>query len=81
MLKKKLYQKKKTGKTTGTRSDFVEPQRKKQESTPLPQINNSTGSGIIKTAMKGGVPNSTRIPRDSGAHTSVTLDAMTWANT
>ena len=31
-------------------------------------------------ATKGGVSNSTRIPRDSGAHTSVKLDAMAWTN-
>ena len=72
----------KTEKRTGTTVDyFVEPQSKKQVSTPLPQINNSIRSGITKTATKGGVPNSTRIPTDLGAHTSVTLDAMTWVNT
>ena len=61
--------------------NFVEPQRKKQESTPLPQVHNSIGSRMTKTATKGGVSNSTRIPRDSSAHTSITPDAMTWANT
>ena len=71
----------KTEKVIGARFDFVEPQRKKQESTTLPQINNNKRSGISKTAMKGGVPNSARIPRDSRTHTSVTPDAMTWANT
>ena len=60
---------------------FVEPQRKKQESTPLPLINNSIGSGMTKTAIKGGVSSSAGIPRDSGAHTSVTSDVMVWANT
>ena len=59
----------KTEKQTGTKIDFVEPQCMKQESTPLPQINNSIGSVITKTAIKRGVPNSTRIPRDSSAHT------------
>ena len=36
---------------------------------------------MTKTATKGGVSNSTRIPKKSGAHTSVIPDAMTWANT
>ena len=71
----------KTEKKTGTSVDFVEPQRKKQESTPLPLINSSIRSRMTKTATKGGVSNSTRIPRESGAHTSVTPDAMTWTNT
>ena len=71
----------KTEKKTGTSVDFVEPQRKKQESTPLPLINSSIRSRMTKTATKGGVSNSTRIPRESGAHTSVTTDAMTSANT
>ena len=54
----------------GHKKQRPEPQRKKQESTKLPLINNSIGLGITKTAIKGGVPNSTRIPRDSsGAHT------------
>ena len=63
-----------------TRVDFVEPQCKKQESTPLPQINNSI-SRMTKTATKGGVSNSTRTPWDSSAQTSITPDAMTRANT
>ena len=53
----------------------------KQESEPLPLINNNIGSGMSKTATKGGVSNSTRIPREPSAHTSVTPDAMTWVNT
>ena len=53
-----------------TRVDFVKPQRKKQESTPLPHVHNSIGSGLIKMATKG-------LKR----HTSLTPDAMTWANT
>ena len=59
----------------------MEPLRKKQELTPLPLTNNSIGSGMTKTATKGRGSNSTRLPRDSDAHTSVTPDAMTWANT
>ena len=59
----------------------MEPQRKKQESTPLPRTNNSIGPGMTKTATRGGASNSTRIPRDSSAHTSIAPDAMTWAST
>ena len=43
----------KTEKQPGTRVDCVDPQRKKQECTPLPQIDNSLGSGMTKTALKG----------------------------
>ena len=71
----------KTEKQTGTKVDFVEPQRKKHESTSLPQINNSLGSGITKTASKRGVLNSTRIPRDSVGDASVIPDVMKWAYT
>ena len=34
-----------------------------------------------QTSYERGASNSTRISRDSGAHTSVTPDAMTWAST
>ena len=61
----------------GTWLDFLEPQRKKLETTPLPQINDSIGSGLTNTATKGEVSNSTRIPRDSRAHTRITPDATT----
>ena len=40
-----------------------------------------TGTGMTKTATKGGVANSTRIPMESSAHSDVTLDAITWAHT
>ena len=40
-------------KPSGTGVDFVEPQRKKQESTPLPRIDSSMASGGTRTAMKG----------------------------
>ena len=56
----------KSKKQPGARVDFVEPQRKMQESTPLPQMLNSIGSGMTETATKGGVLNSTRRPTDSG---------------
>ena len=85
LLRKSIAQEKtirdKTERSTGSRVDFVEPQSKKQESTPLPMINNRKGSCVSKSATKGEVSNSTRIPRESNAHMSVTPDAMTWANT
>ena len=68
-------------KPPGTRVDFVEPQRKKRESAPLPRIDSSIGSGGTRTAMKGGASNSTRTPEDSSTHTGVPPDAMTWAST
>ena len=36
---------------------------------------------MTKTAMKGRASNLMRIPGDSSAHTSITLDAITWAST
>ena len=51
-----------TDKPQGTRSDFVEPQRKKRESTPLPRIAMSIGAVGSKTTMKGGTSNSTNAP-------------------
>ena len=72
---------KKIEKLTGTRVDFVEPQCRKQEMTPLLLINNSLGLRMTTTATKGGLSNSTSLLRESGAHTSITPDAMTWANT
>ena len=71
----------KAEKQPGTRVDFVEPQRKKQESTSLPRINNSIASGMTKPVTRGESSNTTRISRDSSAHTSITPDAMTWAST
>ena len=44
-------------KPPGTRVDFVEPQRKKRESTPLPRIDSSIGSGWTRTAIIGGASN------------------------
>ena len=68
-------------KPSGTTVDFVEPQRKKRESTPLARTDSTMASGWIKNAMKVGVSNTTRTTEDSGSHTVVQLDAMTWANT
>ena len=64
-----------------TRVDFIEPQRNKRESTPLPRIAFSTGAGESKTIMKGGTSNSTNAPGDSSTHANVAPDAMTWAST
>ena len=50
-------------KQLGTRVDFVEPQRKKQESTPLPQINKSLGSVMTKAATKGKASTQRGYPR------------------
>ena len=36
---------------------------------------------MTKTATKGGASSSTRIPRESSAHSGVTFDAITWAHT
>ena len=72
---------KKTEKLAGTRVDFVEPQCRKQEMTPSLLINNSIGSRMTTTATKRGLSNSTRLLRESGAHTIITPDDMTWANT
>ena len=40
-------------KPSGTRVDFVEPQQKKRESTPLPWIDSTMASGEKRTATKG----------------------------
>ena len=65
----------------GTKVDFIEPQRNKRESTPLPWIATSTGAWRSKTIMKGGTSNSTNVPGDSSTNTNVAPDAMTWAST
>ena len=68
-------------KPSGTRVDFVEPQQKKRESTPLTRIDCTMASGGTRTAMKVGASNSTRRSEDPGSHTGVQTDAMTWAGT
>ena len=60
-----------------TRVDFIEPERNKRESTPLPQSAASTGAGGSKTIMKGGTSNSANAPGDSNMNTNVAPDAMT----
>ena len=70
-----------TDKPQGTRVDFIEPQRNKRESTPLPRSAASIGTGVSKTIMKGGTSNSTNVPGDSSTNTDVAPDAMTWTST
>ena len=65
----------------GTRVDFIEPQRNKRESTPLPRIVTSIRAGVSMTIMKRGTSNTTNAPGDSSTHTNVAPDAMTWAST
>ena len=67
-------------KPSGARVDFVEPQRKKRESTPLTR-DFTMASGGIRTAMKMAASDSTRTTEDSGSHAGVQPDAMTWAKT
>ena len=68
-------------KPSGTRIDFVEPQRKKRESTPLARTDSTMASGGIRTVMKVGASNTARTTEDSGSNTGVQPDAMTWAST
>ena len=51
-----------TDRPQGTRVDFIEPQRNKRESTPLPRISASTGAGGSKTIMKGGSSHTMNAP-------------------
>ena len=72
-----------TDRTQGNRVDFVEPQRNKRESTPLPlpRVAASIGPGGAKTIMKSGTSNTTSGPGDSTISNIVGLGAMTWAST
>ena len=63
------------------RVDFVEPQRKKRETTSLPRFDNSIDSGVTRTAKKVGASNSTRTPGDTRARTGDPPYAMAWAST
>ena len=80
-LRNSLAQDKLMEKPPGTRADFVEPQRKARESTPLARTDSIMASGGIRNAMKVGVSNTTRTTEDSGSHTGVQPDAITWAIT
>ena len=69
--------------TQGTRVDFVEPQRNKRQSTPLPITRDamSIAPTAAKTIMKNGTSNTTTGPGDSTANSNTGPDAMTWAST
>ena len=77
-----------TDRTQGNRVDFVEPQRNKRESTPLPLPRDAAstapgggGGGGAKTIMKSGTANTTSGPGDSTTYNNVGPEAMTWART
>ena len=69
--------------TQGTRVDFVEPQRNKRQSTPLPLNRDavSIAPTAAKTIMKNGTSNTMSGPGDSTANSNAGPDAMTWAST
>ena len=69
--------------TQGTRVDFVEPQRSKRQSTPLPLTRDTVSIALTaaKTIMKHGTSCTTTGPGDSTANSNAGLDAMTWAST
>ena len=70
--------------TQGNRVDFVEPQRNKRQSTPLPlsrEAASTAPGGGGKTIMKSGTANTTSGPGDSTTHSNVGPDIMTWAST
>ena len=72
-----------TDRTQGNIVDFVEPQRNKRQSTPLPLPRDaaSTTPGGAKTIMKNGTANTTSGPGDSTTYNNAGPDAMTWAST
>ena len=65
--------------TQGNRVDFVEPQRNKRKSKPLPLTRDalSTAPTAAKTIMKNGTAITTSGPGDSTAHSNAGQDAMT----
>ena len=69
--------------TQGTRVDFMEPQRGKRQSTPLPLTRDtvSIAPTAAKTIMKNGTSSTTTGPGDSTANSNAGPDAMTWAST
>ena len=69
--------------TQGTRVDFVEPQRGKRQSTPLPLTRDtvSIAPTAAKTIRKNGTSSTTTGPGDSTANSNAGPDAMTWAST
>ena len=72
-----------TDRTQGNRVDFVEPQRNKRESIPLPLprgANEHITRGA-RTIMKSGTSNTTSGPWDFTTSNNVGSDAMKWAST
>ena len=69
--------------TQGNRVDFVEPQRNKRQSTPLPSTRDvvSIAPTAAKTIKKNGTSNTTSGPGDSTSNSNAGPDAMTWAIT
>ena len=76
----KFYLTRKTGtaadRTQGTRVDFVEPQRGKRQSTPLPLTRDtvSIAPTAAKTIMKNGTSSTTTCPGDSTANSNAGPD-------
>ena len=73
-----------TDRTQGNRVDYVEPQRNKRESTPLPLPRGATSigpGGGGKTIIKSGTSTTTNGPENSTTTNNVGPDAMTWAST
>ena len=69
--------------TQGKRVDFVEPQRNKRQSTPLPVTREAASTAPVgtKAIIRSGKANTTSGPGDSTTQKNVGLDAMTWAST
>ena len=70
--------------TQGNRVDFMERQRNKRKSTPLPLARDAASTapgGGGKAIMKSGTANTTSGPGNSTTHNNVVPDAMTWAST
>ena len=69
--------------THGNRVDFVEPQRNKRQSTPLPVTREAASTAPVgaKAIIKSGTANTTSGPGDSTTQNNVGPDAMTWAST
>ena len=69
--------------TQGNRVDFVEPQRSKRQSTPLPLPRDaaSTEPGGGEAIMISGTANTTSGPGDYTTHNNMGPEVMTWAST
>ena len=69
--------------TQGNRVDFVEPQRNKRQSTPLPVTREAASTAPVgaKAIIRSGTANTTSGPGDSTTQNNVGPDAMTWAST